>query len=95
MDAPAIEAVLAALEREGVRCAVFGDAALNLHGIARFTEDLDLFIAPDADNIEALKAALRSVYRDESIDDTSWRTCSETIRRCSTSRPMADSTWIS
>ena len=39
MDHSAVEAVLAALERERVRYAVFGGAALNLHGLARFTEE--------------------------------------------------------
>jgi hypothetical protein len=51
--------VLAALERKGVGYAVFGAAALNLHGLARFTEDLDLFIAPDVENVEALRSGLR------------------------------------
>jgi hypothetical protein len=64
--------VLAALEREGVRYVVFGAAALNLHGLARFTEDLDLFIAPDAENVEALKRALHSVFDDSQIDEISW-----------------------
>ena len=63
--------VLAALEREGVRYVVFGAAALNLHGLARFTEDLDLFIAPDAENVEALKRALHSVFDDPQIDEIS------------------------
>jgi hypothetical protein len=61
--------VLAALEREGVRYAVFGAAALNLHGIARFTEDLDLFIAPTTENIDRLTRALRTVFSDPAIDD--------------------------
>lgn len=38
MDFAAAKQVLAALEREGVRYALFGAAALNLHGLARFTE---------------------------------------------------------
>jgi hypothetical protein len=59
--------VLAALERERVDYAVFGAAALNLHGLARFTEDLDLFIDPTRDNIERLKRALASVFADPSI----------------------------
>jgi hypothetical protein len=63
--------VLAALEREGVRYVVFGAAALNLHGLARFTEDLDLFIAPDLENVEALKRALHSVFDDPHIDEIS------------------------
>ena len=63
--------VLAALEREGVRYAIFGAAALNLHGLARFTEDLDLFVEPDRDNIDRLKRALRSVFDDPHIDEIS------------------------
>jgi len=40
-----------------------------LLGLARFTEDLDLFIDPDAENVERLKQALRSVFDDPDIDD--------------------------
>ncbi len=64
-----IQSVLAALEREHVDYAVFGAVALALHGLPRATEDLDLFIAPDRDNIERLKAALRSVFHDPHIDE--------------------------
>jgi Domain of unknown function (DUF1814). len=60
--------VLRALEDEGVRYAVFGGAALNLHGIARFTEDVDLFILATSENVEALKAALSAVFDDPEID---------------------------
>ena len=42
--------------------------ALNLHGLARFTEDLDIFVAPEVANIERLKVALRSVVDDPEID---------------------------
>jgi hypothetical protein len=52
LDFEVIRRVLAAFEREGVRYAVLGAAALNLHGLARFTEDLDVFLAPEAENIE-------------------------------------------
>ena len=52
MDFAAAKQVLAAFEREGVRYAIFGATALNLHGLARFTEDLDLFIEPVADNVD-------------------------------------------
>jgi hypothetical protein len=71
MDYDAIKGVLAALERECVRYAIFGAAALNLHGLARFTEDLDLFVAPDSENIERLKQALRAVFADGHIDEIS------------------------
>ncbi|HZZ18726.1 MAG TPA: nucleotidyl transferase AbiEii/AbiGii toxin family protein, partial [Opitutaceae bacterium] len=69
MDLEIAKTVLAALEREGVRYVVFGAVAINLPGLARATEDLDLFIAPDSGNIERLKAALRSVFVDPSIEE--------------------------
>lgn len=59
--------VLAAFEREQVEYAIFDAAALNLHGLARFTEDLDVFLAPSAANIERLRRALSSVFDDPSI----------------------------
>lgn len=61
-------ALLRAFEQARVRYAVFGAVALNLHGLARFTEDLDVFVAPEADNIERLKVALRSVFDDPAIE---------------------------
>ena len=69
MDMEIAKSVFAALEREGVRYVVFGAIAINLLGLARATEDLDLFIAPEADNIERLKTALKSVFADPSIDE--------------------------
>ena len=63
--------VLAALEREGVRYAVFGAVALNIHGLARTTEDMDIFVAPERENIERLKRALRSVFEDPAIEEIS------------------------
>lgn len=68
MDFDRAEQVFRALERERVHYAVFGGAALNVHGIARFTEDVDLFIAPEKENIEALKRALRAVFDDPDIE---------------------------
>lgn len=56
------------LEQCGVRYAIFGAVALNLHGLARFTEDLGLFIDPDRDNIERLKMALRQTFNDPDIE---------------------------
>ena len=66
-----MKAVLEALEREGVRYAVFGAAALALHGLPRFTEDLDVFLEPERENIEALKRALQSVFADPSVAEIS------------------------
>jgi hypothetical protein len=71
MEIEITKATLAALEREGVRYLVFGAVALNLLGLARTTEDLDLFIAPERENVERLKAALRSVFTDPAIEEIS------------------------
>lgn len=68
MDFDPARRVLEALEREGVRYAIVGGVALNIHGLARATQDLDLFIPPEAENIERLKGALRVVYADPEID---------------------------
>lgn len=69
MDFETLKQVLAAFEREGVRYAIFGAAALNLHGLARFTEDLDVFLEPTADNIARVRRALASVFDDPSIEE--------------------------
>ena len=71
MNYAASRRILAAFEEEGVRYLVFGGAAMNLHGIPRFTEDLDVFIEPTRENVEAVKRALRKVYDDPNIDEIS------------------------
>jgi hypothetical protein len=68
MDFDVLKRVLAALEARGVRYAIFGAVALNLHGLARSTEDLDLFVEPDAANIERLRLALHDAIDDPDID---------------------------
>jgi len=71
MELEIIKNVLAALESEGVRYLVFGAVALNLLGLARATEDLDIFIAPERENIQRLKVALRLVFADPAIEEIS------------------------
>ena len=61
--------VLEAFEREGVVYAIFGAVALNLHGLARATQDLDIFVSPTEENISSLRSALRSVFDDPHIDE--------------------------
>ena len=69
MDFATLKAVVSAFEREGVRYAIFGAAALNLHGLARFTEDVDVFLEPTAENIGRVRNALASVFDDPSIEE--------------------------
>jgi hypothetical protein len=71
MDYEVIKRLLAAFERHQVAYAVFGAVALSVHGLTRFTEDLDLFVSPDAANIGRLKDALRAVFDDPSVDEIS------------------------
>ncbi len=61
-------AVIDALNRHGVEYVLIGGGALNIHGLVRATEDLDLVVAPTAKNIESLKSALRSIWSDPEID---------------------------
>lgn len=60
-----------AMNEEGVEYITFGALALWTHGIPRFTEDADFFIAPTPENIERLKSALRKVWNDPHIDEIS------------------------
>ncbi|HEX3531007.1 MAG TPA: nucleotidyl transferase AbiEii/AbiGii toxin family protein [Thermoanaerobaculia bacterium] len=71
MELDTTKKILEALEKKGVRYVVFGAMAINLLGLARATEDLDLFVDPEPENIERLKAALHSVFLDPSIDEIS------------------------
>ena len=69
VDEDRLRAVFNALSEQRVEYAVFGAVALGLHGLARATADLDLFIRPDAQNVERLKAALRMIFEDPHIED--------------------------
>jgi hypothetical protein len=67
MDFDKFLEVLRALAREGVDYVLVGGVALGVHGIVRATEDIDLFVRPDAENVERLRRALRSVWDDPDI----------------------------
>lgn len=45
-----------------------GGVAMNLHGLVRGTDDVDLFVRPLADNVERLRRALRALWNDPEID---------------------------
>lgn len=67
MDLADVLRVFDALDRAGVRYAVFGGLAMAAHGFDRATRDLDLFVDPDEENIASLRRALTSVYDDPDI----------------------------
>ena len=69
MDPETIRALFASLRREGVEYVLVGAVALDVLGIGRLTEDVDLFVRPTADNVERLRRALRAVWDDPSIQE--------------------------
>lgn len=71
LDEGRLRAVFRALSEHRVDYAVIGAVALALHGLARATADLDLFVRPDPGNVERLKAALQAVFPDPEIDGIS------------------------
>jgi hypothetical protein len=71
VDFDAVTSVLRAFEQHGVKYVVFGGVAVNLQGLTRFTEDLDVFVEPTPQNVALLKAALKDVYDDPHIDEIS------------------------
>lgn len=60
--------VLESLNKSGVDYVIVGGVAMNFHGLIRATEDLDLFVRPDPENIERLRSALRAVWADPDIE---------------------------
>ena len=68
IDLDRLLALVRALNREGVEYVVVGAVALGLHGLARATEDVDLFVRPTPDNVERLRRALSAVWSDPDID---------------------------
>ncbi len=69
MDMEEIVRILASFEAQEVDYVIVGGVAVNLHGIVRATEDLDLFVRPTVENIERLRKALHDVYDDPCIDE--------------------------
>jgi hypothetical protein len=69
MDPETIRALFRALRREGVEYVLVGAVALDVLGMGRLTQDIDLFIRPAAGNVERLRRALRAVWDDPSIDE--------------------------
>jgi hypothetical protein len=69
VDAAITFAVLRALVRRGVCFKIVGGVALNLHGLPRATQDLDIFVEPQGENIAHLRQDLHDVFDDASIDE--------------------------
>lgn len=50
---------------------LIGGFAINLYGLKRNTQDIDIFVKPDDDNIKKLRDALASLYKDDAIEEIS------------------------
>jgi hypothetical protein len=61
--------ILGALEHNEVEYVLIGSMAMAAQGIVRATRDIDVFVSPDEENVRRLKAALREVFDDPSIED--------------------------
>lgn len=61
--------ILGAFARHGVEYVLVGSMAMAAQGLVRATRDMDIFVSPDAANVERLKAALREVFNDPAIDE--------------------------
>ena len=68
MDFEKFLELMRAIEQHGVEYVLVGGIALGVHGLVRATEDIDLFVRPEPDNVERLKRALRSIWDDPEIE---------------------------
>jgi hypothetical protein len=63
MELRSVELIARTLNTEGIRYLVVGGLAVNAHGYERFTQDLDLVIGLEPDNVtRALHALMRIGY---------------------------------
>lgn len=69
MEPETIRALFAALRDENVDYVLIGALALDVLGIGRLTEDIDLFVRPTPENVDRLRRALHRVWQDPSIDE--------------------------
>ena len=61
MNLATLEAILTGLNGAGVRYLIAGGLAVNAYGYLRFTADIDIALALDADNLDRAFAALGSL----------------------------------
>jgi hypothetical protein len=61
--------VLKAMDDEGVEYILIGGFAIILHGLPRFTMDMDFFIKMASENVDRLRKALYSLFADSDIEE--------------------------
>jgi len=69
MEFSELKRILAAFEKEDLRYVLVGSMAMAAQGLVRATRDVDFFVAPDPDNVERLRRALKALFDgDPNID---------------------------
>ena len=69
MNTKSFLSVLKALHEYEVEYILIGGLAVILHGVPRITEDLDIFVKRDEQNVEKLRKALHSVFEDDNVEE--------------------------
>ncbi len=70
MDFEKVLLLMKALHDHRVDYVLVGAIGMTVHGIVRATQDVDLFVRPEENNIFRLRASLRMLFpADASIDD--------------------------
>jgi len=69
--------VIAGLEKENVDYILIGGFAVILYGMPRLTQDVDLFLRNDSDNINRMQNALYEVFQDDSV----WEISADELER--------------
>ncbi len=67
MNPETVRSLFLALREAKVEYVLVGAVALDVLGIGRLTEDIDLFVRPTHENISHLRSALSRVWNDPSI----------------------------
>lgn len=69
MEPETIHALFTALREHRVDYVLVGALALDVLGVGRFTEDIDLFVRPTRENVARLRRALHQVWTDPTIEE--------------------------
>ncbi|MCC7000434.1 MAG: nucleotidyl transferase AbiEii/AbiGii toxin family protein [Deltaproteobacteria bacterium] len=67
MDWDVVMRFLSALGDEAVEYILIGGVAMNVHGRARATQDIDIFVRPSAENVARLQRAIGRVTHDPAV----------------------------
>jgi hypothetical protein len=70
MDIDRILLFFGELKHQNVDYVLVGAVGMTVHGIIRATQDVDIFLKPEAENVSRMRNALKCIFpEDESIDE--------------------------